>query len=280
MEASIIDGFGLAAKIRAEIKLAVSKLKNPPGLTVLLVGENPASQVYVGGKEKAALECGFNSKIVRLEASVSEQVVLEQVQKLNADPSVHGILVQLPLPKHMDAQKIMLAINPAKDVDGFHPLNLGKLMMGDTSGLVACTPQGVMKMIESTGIQISGKHAVVLGRSNIVGKPVAQLLLNQNATVTICHSKTQNLAELASQADILVAAVGQPLFVTATMVKPGACVIDVGIHRTAEGRVVGDVDFESVKSLAGFLSPVPKGVGPMTIACLLQNTLNVAQAGA
>jgi methylenetetrahydrofolate dehydrogenase (NADP+)/methenyltetrahydrofolate cyclohydrolase len=202
------------------------------------------------------------------------------VLQLNANPRVHGILVQLPLPKHMDAQKIMLAINPAKDVDGFHPLNLGKLLMGDTTGLVACTPLGVMKMIASTGISISGKHAVVLGRSNIVGKPVAQLLLNQNATVTICHSKTQNLIEQARAADILVAAVGQPLFVTAAMIKPGACVIDVGIHRTSDGRVVGDVDFAAAKAVAGFISPVPKGVGPMTIACLLQNTLNVAQAGA
>lgn len=275
--AAIIDGAKLAADLRAEIKFQVSKLKTPPGLTVILVGENPASLSYVGGKEKAAIECGFNSKLIKLPVSISEKELLEHVHMLNADKSVHGILVQLPLPKHIDAGKIMLAIDPSKDADGFHPLNLGKMLMGDSTGLVPCTPRGVIKMIESTGIAVSGKNAVVLGRSNIVGKPVAQLLLNQNATVTICHSKTTNIPEVARRADILVAAVGQPLFVKTNMVKPGACVIDVGIHRTTEGKIVGDVEFETVKNIAGFLSPVPKGVGPMTIACLLQNTLQAAQ---
>jgi methylenetetrahydrofolate dehydrogenase (NADP+)/methenyltetrahydrofolate cyclohydrolase len=272
----IIDGAAVAKKIREEIKKDTQLLlKNKgiiPGLIVLLVGDNPASQIYVKHKVKACLEVGFNSQVIKLSADTSEEHVLQTINKLNLEPEIHGILVQLPLPEHIREEKVIAAISPKKDVDGFHPINMGKLLTGKPR-FVACTPFGCLKLLEEYGIDMNGKHAVVVGRSNIVGKPIAALLLHKNATVTVCHSRTVNLAGITRQADILVAAIGKPKFITDEMIKPGAIVLDVGINRLATGKVVGDVDFAAACKIAGMITPVPRGVGPMTIAMLLTNTL-------
>ena len=278
MSAKILDGKSLAATTRAALKHQVDALVQRgvrPGLTVLIAGDDPASKVYVRNKTLAAKEIGVRSELIELPGSVSEQQLLDHVARLNANREVHGILVQLPLPKHIDSARVLEAIAPAKDVDGFHEANLGALMAG-RPGVVPCTPLGCMRLIEHAGMQIAGRHAVVLGRSNIVGKPVAMLLLQKDATVTICHSKTPDLAAVTRQADILVAAVGRAKLVGAAMVKPGACVIDVGINRLPDGKLAGDVDYEAVKQVAGWITPVPGGVGPMTIAMLLENCLGAA----
>jgi methylenetetrahydrofolate dehydrogenase (NADP+)/methenyltetrahydrofolate cyclohydrolase len=278
MSAKILDGKSLAAATRAALKQKVDALVQRgvrPGLTVLIAGDDPASKVYVRNKTLAAKEIGVRSELIELPGSVSEQQLLDQVAKLNANREVHGILVQLPLPKHIDSARVLETIAPAKDVDGFHEANLGALMAG-RPGVVPCTPLGCMRLIEHAGVQIAGRHAVVLGRSNIVGKPVAMLLLQKDATVTICHSKTPELAAVTREADILVAAVGRAKLVGAAMVKPGACVIDVGINRLPDGKLAGDVDYDAVKQVAGWITPVPGGVGPMTIAMLLENCLSAA----
>src|SRR6185436_16485443 len=278
MTARILDGKSLAAATRAALKEKVDALVQrgvTPGLTVMIAGDDPASKVYVRNKTVAAREIGVRSELVELPGSVSERELLDRVAKLNADPAVHGILVQLPLPKHIDSARMLESIAPAKDVDGFHEANLGALMAGRPT-VVPCTPVGCMRLIEHAGVQIAGQHAVVVGRSNIVGKPVAHLLLQKDATVTICHSKSKDLASLCRSADILVAAVGRAKLVTAEMVKPGACVIDVGINRLPDGKLAGDVDYEGVKNVAGWITPVPGGVGPMTIAMLLENCLSAA----
>jgi methylenetetrahydrofolate dehydrogenase (NADP+) / methenyltetrahydrofolate cyclohydrolase len=278
MSAKILDGKSLAAATRAALKQKVDALVQRgvrPGLTVLIAGDDPASKVYVRNKTLAAKEIGVRSELIELPGSVSEQQLLDHVAKLNANREVHGILVQLPLPKHIDSARVLEAIAPAKDVDGFHEANLGALMAG-RPGVVPCTPLGCMRLIEHAGVQIAGRHAVVLGRSNIVGKPVAMLLLQKDATVTICHSKTPDLAAVTREADILFAAVGRAKLVGAAMVKPGACVIDVGINRLPDGKLAGDVDYEAVKQVAGWITPVPGGVGPMTIAMLLENCLSAA----
>ena len=279
MTAQIIDGKALAAQVRSEVTQRVAALKAQgvtPGLAVILVGENPASQVYVRNKVKACTDCGMHSVLEKYGADMTEAALLARVQALNADASIHGILVQLPLPSHIDAQKVIEAISPAKDVDGFHIASAGALMTG-LPGFWPCTPYGCMKMLESIGCHLRGKHAVVIGRSNIVGKPMALMLLAQDATVTICHSRTSNLREHTLQADVIVAAVGRSGLLTADMVKPGAVVLDVGMNRNDEGKLCGDVDFDSVKEVAGFITPVPGGVGPMTIAMLLANTLQAAE---
>ncbi|PIX05169.1 MAG: bifunctional methylenetetrahydrofolate dehydrogenase/methenyltetrahydrofolate cyclohydrolase FolD, partial [Gallionellales bacterium CG_4_8_14_3_um_filter_54_18] len=247
-----------------------------PGMAVIIVGSDPASKVYVAGKVRACAELGLHSIHVEFPEDTSEAVLLAKIDELNHDPKIHGLLVQLPLPKHLDAHKVIEAINPDKDVDGFHEKNIGALVTGETP-FPSCTPYGVMVMLEKTGIRVEGKHAVVVGRSNIVGKPMALLLLHKNATVTICTSKTVDLAKHTRDADILVAAVGRPNFITGDMVKPGAVVIDVGINRTADGKLCGDVDFASVKQVAGYLTPVPGGVGPMTITMLVANTVRAAE---
>ena len=272
--AIILDGKALAKKIKGQVAAQAAALPRRPGLAVLLVGENPASQVYVRGKEKDCDECGILNLGCRLPAETTQEELLARIERLNADPAVDGILVQLPLPKHLNEASVLRLIDPDKDVDGFHAMNSGRLMNGQP-GFVPCTPLGVMKLLEAYGIDPAGKHAVVIGRSNIVGKPMAMLLLRANATVTICHSRTQNLAEITRQADILVAAVGRANFVTADMVKPGAAVIDVGIN-LVDGKIVGDVDFDAVSGVAGYITPVPGGVGQMTIAMLLANTLDAA----
>jgi len=273
--AEIIDGKRLAEKIRNEIKLRTASIKTPIGLAVVLVGENPASQIYVRSKKKACAEVGFKSFEYTMPETATQEEILDVINGLNTDRSVHGILVQLPLPKHIDEKKVIMAISPDKDVDGFHPLNMGRLLVGD-KGPRPCTPEGVMEMIRSTGTDITGKQAVVIGRSNIVGKPVGIMLLENHATVTICHSRTRDLPKIAVGADILVAAIGKPHFVKGDWIKKGAIVIDVGINRISDGKVVGDVDFESAKKRAGFISPVPGGVGPMTIAMLLRNTIKAS----
>lgn len=282
MTAKILDGKKMSAEIRASIKEKVLLLKEKgivPGLAVILVGDNPASKVYVGQKEKGCLEAGFASFLHRLPGTTSQEELLALIDKLNADKTVHGILVQLPLPRQIDPDTVLAAIRPEKDVDGFHPVNIGRLVAGLPAS-EPCTPKGILRLLKSTGIPLSGKEAVVIGRSNIVGKPVALMLLAESATVTICHSKTADLAEHARRADILVAAIGKPRFVTADMVKEGAVVIDVGINRLEEG-LVGDVDYEPVAEKASWITPVPGGVGPMTIAMLLENTLEQAEkAGA
>ena len=268
----------MSAEIRASIKEKVLLLKEKgivPGLAVILVGDNPASKVYVGQKEKGCLEAGFASFLHRLPGTTSQEELLALIDKLNADKTVHGILVQLPLPRQIDPDTVLAAIRPEKDVDGFHPVNIGRLVAGLPAS-EPCTPKGILRLLKSTGIPLSGKEAVVIGRSNIVGKPVALMLLAESATVTICHSKTADLAEHARRADILVAAIGKPRFVTADMVKEGAVVIDVGINRLEEG-LVGDVDYEPVAEKASWITPVPGGVGPMTIAMLLENTLEQAE---
>ena len=280
MTAQLIDGNALSRQLRAEVATRTSTLKSrgiTPGLAVILVGDNPASQVYVRNKVKACEDVGFHSVLEKYEATLTEAELLARVEALNNDPSIHGILVQLPLPKHIDDHKVIEAISPLKDVDGFHVASAGALMVGEV-GFKACTPYGCMKMLESIGLKdLRGKHAVVIGRSNIVGKPMAMMLLAQNATVTITHSGTADLAAMTRQADIVVAAVGKRNVLTADMVKPGAVVLDVGMNRNDEGKLCGDVDFDGVKQVAGYITPVPGGVGPMTITMLLVNTLEAAE---
>ena len=279
MTAQIIDGKALSAQVRTEVTQRVAALKAQgvtPGLAVILVGDNPASQVYVRNKVKACADCGMHSVLEKYGADMTEAALLVRVQALNADAGIHGILVQLPLPSHIDAQKVIEAISPAKDVDGFHIASAGALMTG-LPGFWPCTPYGCMKMLESIGCHLRGKHAVVIGRSNIVGKPMALMLLAQDATVTVCHSRTPNLKEHTLQADVIVAAVGRRGLLTADMVKPGAVVLDVGMNRNDEGKLCGDVDFDGVKAVAGHITPVPGGVGPMTITMLLVNTLEAAE---
>jgi len=279
MTAQRIDGNALSQKLRADVTLRTSALKAKgitPGLAVILVGENPASQVYVRNKVKACHDSGLHSILEKHAASLTEAALLDRIDALNHDASIHGILVQLPLPEHIDAQKVIEAISPAKDVDGFHIASAGALMTG-MPGFWPCTPYGCMKMLESIGYDLKGKHAVVIGRSNIVGKPMALMLLQKNATVTICHSTTQDLKAITLQADVIVAAVGKRNILTADMVKPGAVVLDVGMNRNEEGKLCGDVDFAGVEQVAGYITPVPGGVGPMTITMLLVNTLEAAE---
>jgi methylenetetrahydrofolate dehydrogenase (NADP+) / methenyltetrahydrofolate cyclohydrolase len=275
MTAQLIDGNALAARTRADVSRRVQALKArniTPGLAVILVGEDPASQVYVRHKVKDSEEAGLHSVLERHPATLSEAELLARIDALNKDQAIHGILVQLPLPKHIDAARVIESISPAKDVDGFHVASAGALVTGQP-GFWPCTPYGCMKMLESIGYELRGKHAVVIGRSNIVGKPMALMLLAQSATVTICHSATQDLGAFTRQADVVVAAVGKRNVLTADMVKPGAVIIDVGMNRNDEGKLCGDVDFAAVREVAGWITPVPGGVGPMTIACLLLNTL-------
>lgn len=283
MTAQLIDGNALSRQLRTEVAARAAALKakgTTPGLAVILVGDNPASQVYVRNKVKACEDAGFHSVLEKYEASMTEAELLARVEALNNDPSIHGILVQLPLPKHIDDHKVIETISPAKDVDGFHVASAGALMVGEV-GFKACTPYGCMKMLESIGMKdLRGKHAVVIGRSNIVGKPMAMMLLAANATVTITHSGTADLAAVTRQADVVVAAVGKRNVLTADMVKPGAVVIDVGMNRNDEGKLCGDVDFDGVKEVAGFITPVPGGVGPMTITMLLVNTMEAAERSA
>ncbi len=277
--ATIIDGNALSAQLRADVMRRAQALKArgiTPGLAVVLVGENPASQVYVRNKVKACADAGLHSILERYEADMTEAALLARIDALNKDPSIHGILVQLPVPKHIDANKVIEAIAPEKDVDGFHIASAGALMVGQ-SGFLPCTPYGCMKMLESINYDLRGKHAVVIGRSNIVGKPMAMLLLQKNATVTICHSGTKDLKAMTLQADVIVAAVGKTNVLTADMVKPGAVVIDVGMNRNDQGKLCGDVDYEGVRAVAGAITPVPGGVGPMTITMLLVNTLESAE---
>ena len=276
--AILMDGKALAAEQMAMLKNRVDALKatgRSVGLAVILVGDNPASQVYVRNKGKACEELGILSETLRLPAETSQEALEAEIERLNRDDRISGILVQLPLPRHLDEAAALKKIIPEKDVDGFHIENAGKLFTGQ-EGVVACTPKGILHMLKASGVPLAGKEAVVIGRSNIVGKPIAMLLLNENCTVTICHSKTADLAAHTRRADILVAAVGKPRFVTADMVKPGAAVVDVGINRV-DGQVVGDVDFENVEKVAGYISPVPGGVGKMTICMLMENTIEAAE---
>ena len=282
MTARLLEGKVFAAKLKEEAGKKAQELKAKygitPGLAVIIVGENPASQVYVRNKHKACTELGFYSEGVELPATTTREELLAEIQRLNNDEKIHGILVQLPLPKELQPyeSEVLEAINPLKDVDGFHPVNVGRLVTGQKA-LEPCTPHGCLRMLELAEIPVEGANAVIIGRSNIVGKPMLHLLLGKNATVTICHSRTKNLAEITRQADILVAAVGKAGFVTADMVKPGAAVIDVGINRIAPKKLVGDVDFEAVKEVAGAITPVPGGVGLLTIAMLMQNTVEAAR---
>ncbi len=279
MTARIIDGKAIAQGLRAELKVRVDAMRAngiTPGLAVIIVGEDPASKVYVGNKVKACAEIGLHSRHVALPANTSEVTLLEKIAELNADPAIHGLLVQLPLPPHIDSHKVLEAISPSKDVDGFHPMNVGALVTGTTL-FPPCTPSGTMKLLEKMGVEIDGKHAVVVGRSNIVGKPMALMLLHKSATVTICTSRTKDLGKHTRDADILVVATGKAQMVTGDMIKPGAVVIDIGINRLPDGRLVGDVDFESAKEVAGLITPVPGGVGPMTIAILMANTIQAAE---
>ncbi len=276
--ANIIDGKAVSLKVKGEVRAKAEELKAKGievGLAVVIVGDNPASRVYVNSKKKACEEVGFNSYEYALPEETTQQELLDLVDVLNHDEKVNGILVQLPLPKHIDENAIINAISPDKDVDAFHPFNVGKIMIGEYAFL-PCTPAGIMELIDSTGVEISGKSCVVIGRSNIVGKPMSMLLLHRSGTVTVCHSRTTNLKEVCANADILVAAVGRPNFVTADMVKEGAVVIDVGINRLPDGKLCGDVDFAAVSEKAGYITPVPGGVGPMTIAMLMKNTLTAA----
>ena len=274
--ANLIDGKAVSAAVKAQVREERERLDISVGLAVVIVGNNPASRVYVNNKKKACEEVGFKSFEYALPEETTEAELLELVKKLNADPAVNGILVQLPLPAHINETAVINAISPEKDVDAFHPVNVGHIMIGDYSFL-PCTPAGVMELIASTGVEVQGKSCVVIGRSNIVGKPMAMLLLHKNGTVTITHSKTKNLKEICANADILVAAVGKAGFVTADMVKPGAVVIDVGMNRNEAGKLCGDVDFEGCKEKAGYITPVPGGVGPMAIAVLMRNTLTAAK---
>ncbi len=274
-----IDGKAIAAAVRAEVRAQaedMTKQGNTPGLAVILVGDDPASRVYVNNKKKACAEAGIHSEEFTLPADTTQEELLALVRELNGRTDIHGILCQLPLPKHLDDKAVIAAISPEKDVDAFHAANVGQILIGDYTFL-PCTPAGVMELLHRTDISVEGKHCVVIGRSNIVGKPMAMLLLHENATVTICHSRTQNLAEVCRGADVLVAAVGRAGFVTPDMVKPGAVVIDVGINRGADGKLCGDVD-PAVENVAGYITPVPGGVGPMTIAMLLKNTITAAKA--
>ena len=280
--AQLIDGVALSRQLRTEVATRAAALKAQgvtPGLAVVLVGDNSASQVYVRNKVKACQESGLHSVLEQYPASTPEDALLARIDALNRDPSIHGILVQLPLPGHIDAQKVIEAISPAKDVDGFHVSSAGALLVGQ-AGFWPCTPYGCMKMLESIGYELKGRHAVVIGRSNIVGKPMALMLLQKNATVTICHSGTKDLKAMTLQADVIVAAVGKLNVVTADMVKPGAVVIDVGMNRNALGKLCGDVDFDGVRQVASHITPVPGGVGPMTITMLLVNTLEAAEKAA
>lgn len=279
MSAKIIDGKAVSASVKAAVAAetaALAKQGVVPGLAVIIVGDDPASRVYVNNKKKACETVGFHSEEYALPAETTEEQLLALVQELNEKPSVNGILVQLPLPQQIDEHKVIAAISPEKDVDAFHAVNVGKIMIGDFDFL-PCTPSGCMDLIQSTGVDIAGKSCVVIGRSNIVGKPMAMLLLHKNGTVTICHSKTQNLKEICKGADILVVAVGKAKFVTGDMIKEGAVVIDVGMNRDEDGKLCGDVDFASAKEVAGYITPVPGGVGPMTIATLMRNTLTAAK---
>jgi methylenetetrahydrofolate dehydrogenase (NADP+)/methenyltetrahydrofolate cyclohydrolase len=279
MAAQLIDGKALSAAVKEKLRLQTEELKAAgitPGLVVILVGEDPASQIYVRNKEKACEQTGIRSIVLRLKETTTQQELEEHIRSFNDDETVDGILVQVPLPGHMDEAAALSLIRPDKDVDGFHVVSMGRLFSGQET-LVACTPKGVMEMIKSTGVALSGKEAVVVGRSNNVGKPIAMLLLQENATVTMCHSRTKDLASHTRRADILVAAVGKPKFITGDMVKPGAVVIDVGINRV-DGKVIGDVDFESASQVADYISPVPGGVGLMTVAMLMANTLQIASA--
>lgn len=281
-KAQIIDGKKISAEVRAELKAEVVRLKEKgvtPGLAVVLVGENPASQIYVRNKTKACEEVGIRSFQHTLPGTMKEAELLSLIRELNAAKDVHGILVQLPLPSHMDSEAVLDLISPSKDVDGFHPYNMGRLMIGNAL-LQPCTPYGIMRLLDSTGIDASGKNAVIVGRSNIVGKPMAMMLLKRNATVTICHSKTKDLPEKVREADILVAAIGRDRFVKGDWIKDGAVVIDVGMNRASDGKLTGDVDFDAASMKASFITPVPGGVGPMTIAMLLKNTVAAAKNAA
>lgn len=277
--AKLIDGKAISAAVRAEVAAEVTELKKQgitPGLAVILVGDDPASRIYVNNKKKACAEVGFYSEEITLPADTTEEKLLSVVEELNNRADIHGILCQLPLPKPLSDKAVIEAISPKKDVDAFHAENVGHIMIGDYTFL-PCTPAGVMELLARSGVEIEGKTCVVVGRSNIVGKPMAMLLLQKNGTVTICHSRTQNLKEVCRTADILVAAVGKPKFITADMVKEGAAVIDVGMDRDENGKLCGDVDFVNVEPIAGYITPVPGGVGPMTIAMLMKNTLTAAK---
>lgn len=281
MAAKILDGAAMALEVEKELKQRVDALREKnvvPGLCVILVGNDPASQTYVANKEKACARLGIHSQTLRMGAETTQAELEAAIERANEDEAIHGILVQLPLPAHLDEHRALALIRPEKDVDGFHAVNMGRLARGEEC-VVACTPKGALHMLKAAGVPIAGKNAVVIGRSNIVGKPMALLLLQENATVTICHSRTENLAEYTRRADILVAAVGKPRFVTADMVKEGAAVLDVGINRV-DGKLCGDVDFETVKEKAGWISPVPGGVGKMTIAMLMENTVSAAEKAA
>lgn len=280
MTAKLIDGVAIGKELRGEIKHGVGILVESgckPGLAVILVGEDPASQTYVKNKEKSSVEAGMKSELIRLPKTVSEQELLAHVDKLNNDDSIHGILVQLPLPDHINEDLVIQAIDPSKDVDGFHPQNVGKMIIGQETFL-SCTPYGIMEMLKRSGVEIAGKHAVIIGRSNIVGKPMGQLLLQKDATVTYCHSRTKDLPSFTKQADILIVAIGRAKFVTDEHIKEGAVVIDVGMNRDENGKLCGDVDFEKAKTVASAITPVPGGVGPMTITMLLKNTLQSAES--
>ena len=277
--ATILSGKTVSARIKENLTKEIAELKTNgilPGLAVIIVGEDPASKVYVGRKEAMCTELGMHSEKFALPEDTTQDELLELVEKLNNDDKIHGILVQLPLPKHLDEKAVINTIRPEKDVDAFHPVNVGKIMIGDYD-FVPCTPAGIMELIAESGVEVEGKTCVVVGRSNIVGKPMSMLLLHKNGTVTTCHSRTKNLAEVVKTADILVAAVGKANFITADMVKPGAVVIDVGMNRLEDGRLVGDVDFEGVEKVARAITPVPGGVGPMTIAMLMKNTFTAAK---
>ena len=275
---NLIDGKALAAKMQAELKVKVDKLKeadNVPGLAVILVGEDPASQIYVRNKARQATAIGLNSSVVRLPETVSEQELLDLIEQYNQSEQWHGILVQLPLPEHISEEKVLLAIDPEKDVDGFHPMNMGRLWSGNPL-MIPSTPAGIMEMFREYDVELSGKRAVVIGRSNIVGKPMAQLLMMADATVTIAHSKTENLRELTKEADVVVVAIGRDRMIKAEDVKEGAVVIDVGMNRDEDGKLHGDVDFDEVKDVASLITPVPGGVGPMTITMLMEQTVRAA----
>ncbi|MEG7910064.1 bifunctional methylenetetrahydrofolate dehydrogenase/methenyltetrahydrofolate cyclohydrolase FolD [Bacillus paranthracis] len=279
MVAVIIKGNEVAEKKRAQLTEEVVKLKEQgivPGLAVILVGEDPASRSYVKGKEKGCEQVGIYSELIEFPETITEERLLAEIDRLNGDDRINGILVQLPLPKHIEEKAIIERISPEKDVDGFHPISVGRMMTGQGTFL-PCTPHGIVELVKETNLDISGKHVVVIGRSNIVGKPVGQLFLNENATVTYCHSKTQNMKELTKLADILIVAVGRPKMVTADYIKEGAVVIDVGVNRLETGKLCGDVDFDNVLDVAGYITPVPKGVGPMTITMLLHNTVESAK---
>lgn len=279
MAATVIDGKEVAKSIREQLATEVDQLAKEgirPGLAVILVGDDPASHSYVRGKEKGCAEVGIYSEVYRLPEATTQDELLERIEHLNQNPNIHGILVQLPLPAHISEKAVIEAISPGKDVDGFHPINIGNMIIGEDAFL-PCTPHGIVELIKRTGTELAGKHVVVIGRSNIVGKPVSLLLLQENATVSICHSRTKNLAELTRQADILVVAVGRALMIGTEHVKPGAVVIDVGVNRIETGKLVGDVKFDEVAEIASHITPVPGGVGPMTITMLLQNTIKSAK---